>query len=138
MELIWKDRKRTLFGLPLSFTKYELDEERLFIKTGVLTQKEDEVRLYRIMDLSLTKNSLSQCSGKAQIHNAIKRIFGVGTIHCSSGDKTLGDFDIVSVKNPSEVKETLSKLVETQRDKKRVTNREHMTAQSDDGMDDLI
>ena len=125
MELIWKDRRRTLFGLPLSFTKYELDEERLFIKTGVLTQKEDEVRLYRIMDLSLTR-TLGQ------------RIFGVGTIHCSSGDKTLGDFDIVSVKNPSEVKETLSKLVETQRDKKRVTNREHMTAQSDDDMDDLI
>lgn len=126
MELIWQDRKRTLFGLPLSFTKYELDEERLFIKTGVFTQKEDEVRLYRIMDLSLTR-TLGQ------------RIFGVGTIHCSSGDKTLGDFDIVSVKKPSDVKETLSKLVEAQRDKKRVTNREYMTGQdNDDDMETLI
>lgn len=124
MELVWKDRKRTLFGLPLSFTKYELDEERLFVKTGFLTQKEDEVRLYRIMDLSLTR-TLGQ------------RIFGVGTIHCSSADKTLGDFDIISVKKPSEVKETLSRLVEEQRDKKRVTNREYMT-DHDDELDDLV
>jgi len=124
MELVWKDRKRTLFGLPLSFTKYELDEERLFIKTGFLTQKEDEVRLYRIMDIGLTR-TLGQ------------RIFGVGTIHCSSADKTLGDFDIISVKNPGEVKETLSRLVEEQRDKKRVTNREYMTDNNEE-MDDLI
>ena len=55
MNIIWKDRKRTLFGLPLSFTKYELTEDRLFIKTGLLTQKEDEVRLYRIMDIGLTR-----------------------------------------------------------------------------------
>lgn len=125
MELVWKDRKRTLFGLPLSFTKYELDEERLFVKTGFLTQKEDEVRLYRIMDIGLTR-TLGQ------------RIFGVGTIHCSSADKTLGDFDIVSVKNPGEVKETLSKLIEEQRDKKRVTNREYMTDSNEDDMDDLV
>lgn len=124
MELVWQDRKRTLFGLPLSFTKYELDGERLFVKTGFLTQKEDEVRLYRIMDISLTR-TLGQ------------RIFGVGTIHCSSADKTLGNFDILSVKNPGEVKETLSTLVEEQRDKKRVTNREYM-ADMDDDAEDLI
>lgn len=113
MDLIWKDRKRTLFGLPWSFTKYELEEERLFIKTGFFTQKEDEVRLYRIMDIGLTR-TLGQ------------RIFGVGTIHCSSADKTMGDFEIKSVKNPAEVKEKISRLVEVQREKKRVTNREYM------------
>lgn len=125
MELLWKDRKRTFLGLPLSFTKYSLDEERLFIKTGFLTQQEDEVRLYRIMDISLTR-TLGQ------------RIFGVGTIHCSSADKTLGDFDIKSIKHPKEVKEQLSQLVEEQRDKKRVTNREHMVDHDDDDMEDLI
>lgn len=118
MEIIWKDRKRTLFGLPLSFTKYELTEERLFIKTGFFTQKEDEVRLYRIMDVSLTK-TLGQ------------RIFGVGTINCASADKTLGDFEIKSIKTPGEVKEKLSEMIEVQRDKKRVTNREVMMHQDD-------
>ncbi len=121
MDYVWSDRKRTLFGLPLSFTKYMLSEERLFIEQGFLNKKEDEVRLYRIMDVSLTR-SLGQ------------RIFGVGTIHCCSADKSMGDFDIQSVKNPKDVKEQLSQLIETQRDAKRVTNREYM---EDDHENDL-
>lgn len=113
MEYLWSDRKRTIFGLPLSFTKYSLDKERLFIERGFLNKREDEVRLYRIMDVSLTR-SLGQ------------RIFGVGTIHCCSADKSLRDFDILSVKNAKEVKEQLSTLVEEQREEKRVINREYM------------
>lgn len=34
--ILWKDRKRTLFGLPWSFTKYKLTEEKLIIQTGFL------------------------------------------------------------------------------------------------------
>lgn len=113
MEYEWQDRKRTFLGLPWSFTKYSLTKERLFIETGFFNKKEDEVRLYRIMDVSLTR-SFGQ------------RLVGVGTIHCCSGDKTLGDFDIVSVKKPREVKEMLSQCIEAQRDAKRVTSREFM------------
>lgn len=120
MENLWSDRKRTLFGLPLSFTKYSMSEERLFIEKGFLNKNEDEVRLYRIMDVSLTR-SFGQ------------RIFGVGTIHCCSADKTLGDFDILSVKKPKEVKELLSEKIEAQRDAKRVTNREYMSEDNDEG-----
>jgi len=123
MEYLWSDRKRTLFGLPLSFTKYMLSEERLFIEQGFLNKKEDEVRLYRIMDVSLSR-SFGQ------------RIFGVGTIHCCSADKTMGDFDIVSIKNPKDVKEQLSQQIETQRDAKRVTNREYMD-DDHDGLDEI-
>lgn len=119
MEYLWSDRKRTLFGLPLSFTKYMMTEDRLFIEQGFLSKKEDEVRLYRIMDVSLTRSFL-------------QRIFGVGTVHCCSADKTMKDFDIVSIKNPKDVKEQLSQLVEAQRDAKRVTNREYMTDDHDD------
>ena len=124
MEYLWSDRKRTLFGLPLSFTKYMLSEERLFIEQGFLNKKEDEVRLYRIMDVSLTR-SFGQ------------RIFGVGTIHCCSADKTMGDFDILSVKKPKDVKEKLSQLIEAQRDAKRVTNREYMSEDDDHFDDDM-
>lgn len=119
MEYLWSDRKRTIFGLPLSFTKYSLDKERLFIEEGFLNKREDEIRLYRIMDVSLTR-SLGQ------------RIFGVGTIHCCSADKSMGDFDILSVKNPKDVKEQLSVLVEEQRDAKRVMNREYMVDECSD------
>ena len=121
MDYLWSDRKRTLFGLPLSFTKYSMTEERFFIEQGFLNKKEDEVRLYRIMDVSLSR-SFGQ------------RLFGVGTIHCCSADKSMKDFDIISIKHPKEVKEQLSELVEKQRDAKRVTNREFMSDHHD--MDD--
>ena len=33
LEILWKDRKRGFLGLPLSFTKYSLTKERLFVET---------------------------------------------------------------------------------------------------------
>ena len=125
MNIIWTDKKRTLFGLPLSFTTYELDEERLFIRTGFFTRIEDEVRLYRIIDITL-KQTLGQ------------RIFGVGTIHCCSSDSSQKEFDIISIKKPREVREQLSQLIEAQREKKRVYSREFMTAENEDDIDDCI
>ena len=64
--ILWHDRKRHL-GLPLSFTKYSMSEDRLFVETGFLNLEQNEVRLYRILDLQL-KRSFGQ------------RIFGVGSI----------------------------------------------------------
>ena len=39
--IIWQDRKRLWCGLPWTFTVYSLSEDRLFIKTGFLSVKED-------------------------------------------------------------------------------------------------
>lgn len=125
--IVWKYRKRTLFGLPWSFTKYSLSDDRLFISTGFLSTKEDEVRLYRIMDISL-KRTLGQ------------RIFGLGTIKCCSADKTLGDFEIKNIKKSKDVKELLSEMVENERNRKKVTSREfidHEDSEFDDGHDDM-
>ena len=108
--IVWKDRKRTIFGLPWSFTKYSLSDDRLFISTGFLNTKEDEVRLYRIMDISLNR-TLGQ------------RMFGLGTIKCCSADKTLGDFEIKNIKKSKDVKEILSEMVEEERNRKKVTSR---------------
>ena len=44
IEFLWKDRKRHL-GLPLSFTRYRLSEDRLFLEKGLLNLKADEVLL---------------------------------------------------------------------------------------------
>ncbi len=120
---IWKERKRNALGLPWTFTKYALTDDRLFITSGLLKTVEDEVRLYRIMDLSLSQ-TLSQ------------KIFGIGTIQVSSADKSMRDFEIKNIKKPRDVKEQLSKLVEENRDKKRVTNREFMGEDADFGDDD--
>lgn len=114
IEIIWKDRKRPIFGLPLSFTKYSLLEDKILIDTGIFTTKQEEIKLYRITDLTLNRSIW-------------QRIFGVGTIHCCSADKSTPEFDIIDIKKPFEVKEKLSKMIEEQRDKKRVTGRELFT-----------
>ena len=110
---VWTDKKRTIFGLPLSFTRYKLTEERFFIETGFLSKKEEEIRLYRVMDLTLLR-PLGQ------------RLFKVGTIHCCSADKSTPEFDIIKVKNPEKIRDLLSELVEKQREAKRVVGREYM------------
>lgn len=116
---VWKERKRNALGLPWTFTKYALSEDRLFVTSGLLKTVENEVRLYRVLDVSLSR-TLSQ------------KIFGMGTIQISSADKTLGDFELKNIKNPAEVKEQISQLVEENREKKRVTNREFMGEDHDD------
>jgi len=106
-EYLWQDKKRPFLGKPLSFTKYSLTEEKLLIQTGFIHIVEEEIRLYRIADVTL------KCS-------FLQRIFNVGTIHCCSSDKTSPELDIISVKNPRNVKELLSKMIEEDRRKKNV------------------
>ena len=113
VELVWKDRKRNALGLPWTFTTYSLSEDRLFVKSGLLKTVENEVRLYRVLDSSLSRT-------------LFQKIFGIGTIQVSSADKTLGDFELKNIKRPEEIKEKLSALVEENREKKRVTSREYM------------
>ena len=111
--VVWSDRKRTIFGLPWSFTRYVLTDEKLLIVKGFFKQTEEEIRLYRILDMTLNR-SLGQ------------RIDRVGTIHVCSSDKTASEFEIKRIKNSREVKEMLSDLVEKQRIARGVTLREEM------------
>ena len=117
MEYIWKDRKRYL-GMPLSFTRYAMSEDRLFLSTGFFTIKDEEVLLYRIRDIH-TSRTLWQ------------RLFGVGTVSVISSDKTMSNLVLKNVKNPIEVKELLHKQVEEMKIRRRVRLGEIMT--SDDG-----
>ncbi len=110
-EVIWKDRKRTLLGLPLSFTVYTLNGEKLLIDSGFLNKHQEEIMLFRITDITLERR-LSQ------------RIFGLGTIHICSSDKTTPEFDIKDIKNSKEVKEILSSEVFRERKENRVSSRE--------------
>lgn len=124
-DVLWEDRKRTFLGLPWSFTRYSITSEKLLIDVGFLRRNEEEIRLYRILDITL-RRSLYQ------------RIFGIGTIHCCSADKSTPEFDIKNVKRPIEVKNLLSDLVEIEREKKRVSSREFMMGDDMDGdMDDM-
>lgn len=117
---VWSDRKRTFLGLPWSFTRYRLAKEKLIIDVGFFSRREDEVRLYRITDISLRRTFG-------------ERLLGLGTIHCCSGDKTSPEFDIKNIKKSREVKELLSDMVEEERLRHRVSIRENF---SDDGHDE--
>ncbi len=110
---VWSDRKRGIFGLPWTFTKYILTDEKLLIVKGLFKQTEDEIRLYRILDLSLKRTLFD-------------RMDRVGTIHCCSSDKSSSEFDIKRVKKSREVKDLISDMVEKQRIARGVTLREEM------------
>ena len=112
IQYLWKDRKRFL-GMPLSFTRYRLSEDRLFCEKGFFNIKGDEVLLYRVRDLQLNM-SLGQ------------RIFGVGTICVVSSDKSVPHLDLQNVKHPREVKELIHKNVEAAKDKRRMRTTEIM------------
>ncbi len=122
-EFIWRDKKRTIFGLPLSFTTYTLTNDKLLIESGFLSKKEEEIRLYRILDITLNL-PIGQ------------RIFGVGTIHCCTADKSSPEIDIEKIKDASRVKNLLSDLIEIQRDEKRISAREFIS--DVDGDHDII
>ena len=125
MEQIWSSRKRLLFfGLPFTFTKYTLTKEKILIDTGVLNKKQEEVRLYRILDLTLTR-SLAQ------------RIFGLGTISCKTSDKALPVLELINIKNSMDIKEQLSDLVEAERVNKRVSVREFTGSDDIDDVADI-
>ena len=121
-DIIWTDRKRIIFGLPWTFTKYILTKEKLLVETGILNKDQEEIRLYRIMDMTL-KRSLWL------------RLFGLGTIHCCTADKSSPELDIQWIPDSENVKELLSDLVEAERMEKRVSSREFFS-DSDGDLDD--
>lgn len=113
MEYIWKDRKRYL-GLPISFTRYAISEDRLFLSVGFLNVRDEEVLLYRIRDINTTR-TLGQ------------RIFGVGTVTVISSDKSMPTLVMKNVKKPLDVKELLHRQVEEMKIRRRVHLGEVMT-----------
>ena len=125
---LWKDRKRHL-GMPLSFTRYALSEDRLFLSVGFINIRDEEVLLYRVRDIT-TSRTLWQ------------RLFGVGTITVASSDKTMPVLVLQNVKDPTLVKELLHKTVEEMKIHRRVRVGEIMSngcnhdLEDDDELDD--
>lgn len=112
---VWTDKKRTLFGLPISFTRYILTERKLITRKGLLSITEDEVELYRVID-----KSLRQPFGQ--------RIFNCGTIRINCRDVDTPVKEVVSVKNPRKFMNILEEHVDKQRDKYRTRGRDMIGA----------
>jgi len=87
--------------------RYRLTSERIRITTGVLNQKIDEIELYRVKDITMTRPFWM-------------RLAGLSSIHLKTSDRTLPRLDIPAVHNGDELRENLRQQVEIIRDRKRV------------------
>ncbi|HAW15836.1 MAG TPA: hypothetical protein DCW41_03930 [Clostridiales bacterium] len=108
--IIWKDRKRIL-GMPISFTRYSFDHNKFYTKVGLFNLSDDSLLLYRVLDIKLTRSFW-------------QRIFGVGTVTLVSADQSTPNLVVKNIKDSERVRNVLSKIVEDERDEKRVLGKE--------------
>ena len=114
----WSDCSRIL-GMPITFTKYSMSDDRIFCEKGLLSVKFEEILLYRVRDISM-KITLGQ------------RIFGVGSILLQSSDKTSPVLELRNIKNPREVKEMIHRQVEEIKVQRRIRFGEILEDPSDE------
>ncbi len=108
--ILWRDRKRIL-GMPISFTIYEVDNDRLTTRRGLFHTETDEILLYRILDIKM-------------VRTFGQKLFGVGTLTLYSADQTHNTINIVNIKKPDAVRKFISRIVERERAAKGITGRE--------------
>lgn len=109
-KVLWHDRKRIL-GMPISFTRYEVDESRLTVRKGFFRTETDELLLYRVLDIKMVR-TLGQ------------KLLGVGTLNLYCADQSSRTVNLVNIKKPEAVRKFLSRIVERERNDKGVTGRE--------------
>src|SRR5512133_1758684 len=97
-QILWKDRKRIL-GMPISFTRYAIDENSLISRIGLFRTTTNDILLYRILDIKM-QQSLGQ------------KMFGVGTLVLYTADQSDSQFKMVNIKKPEKVRRFLNTIVE--------------------------
>lgn len=123
IDYIWTDKKRTLFGLPLSFTRYYLTESKFITQVGFLNIKEDEIDLYKIIDKSVSR-PLTQ------------RLFGCGSITIHSKDADTPTKIVQSVKYVHKVSKLIDKYMNKMRDRYGIRGRDMVGIMHGDCHDD--
>ena len=116
-DYVWTDKKRSLFGLPLTFTRYYLTETKFITRTGFLNIDEDEIDLYKITD-------------KKVKYPFLQRLFNCGTIIIYSRDADTPSKEVHCVKNVRKVSELIDKYLNIMRDKYGIRGRDMMSMHS--------
>ena len=73
--------------LKTRFTVYEVTDQRIKLKTGILNQEIDECELYRVRDYKIVKPFF-------------QRIFGLGKIELVTSDRSNSSINLNGIKNP--------------------------------------
>ena len=69
------------------FTVYEVTDQRIKLKTGILSQEIDECELYRVRDYRVVKPFF-------------QRIFGLGRIELVTSDRSNSNINLNGIKDP--------------------------------------
>lgn len=111
-DVVLSERKRWIFfGLPFTFTKYSVNHKKIIIQSGFFTSYENEILLYRVLDVTL-RRTLPQ------------KIFGLGTVIIQSRDKTNPELEVTNIRNAKLFMDTLSELVEEDKLRRNVRHNE--------------
>ncbi len=108
--MAYKEKKRWAFlGLPWTFTTYTVSDEIITVDSGLLRHVENDCYLYKIVDVRLEVSLL-------------ERIFGLGTVHCFSGDMTDPDLRLMHIKNAKAIKDYILRQSEEERLRRKTLN----------------
>lgn len=123
-DVIIEERKRWLFfGIPWTFTKYTLTPKRIILNEGLLRSTENEILLYRVLDMELSRT-------------LFQKIFKLGTITVKSKDASHPILYIKNIKHAREFRNYLADSVEKERLRMRVRQGEIYDPQSSDEPDE--
>lgn len=106
----WTDRSR-LLGMPIRSTSYEIRGNKLFIRKGYISNDEEQVLLHRVLDISLRED-------------IVGKLCHQGTLILTTSDVNNETVVLHNIENPREVRDMLNDIVEKERERYGVNNRE--------------
>lgn len=99
-KILWEGKPFN-YGFP-SFTTYKITDTRLIVERGILTKKREEIRLFRIRDISLKRNLW-------------ERILRMGDITLQTTDATTPTYKLRNLKGSVDVSDILGEAMENSR-----------------------